>query len=329
MFTATSRRQGVSLLLAVVAALCLQSASAQPAWPDKPVRLVITTPPGGPVDTLARVLGEAVSRQVKQPVVVESRPGASGAIALGYVMKQPADGYTLLITANASFSLIPLVRTMPNNKLDDFSYVGQLVYTPNVFVVPAASPAKTLKELVALGKPGSKLNYGMMAGVPHHLDIERFKKETGADFLMVPYPGGAPIVTALLGGQVDMTLFNAPLFAEQAKAGKLRVLATTAKSRLATMPDVPTLREAGFTDLKLSEGTSYSLVAPAGMPKALADRIYQQFTAAAKDPEVRKRLEAAGFELQPADGTALRAELQEESRDNAAMVKALNIKLSE
>lgn len=328
MFMATSLRRYGALLLSAAACLGLQAVSAQTAWPDKPVRVVITTPPGGPIDMLARVLSEAVSRQTKQPVLVENRPGASGAIALGYVMKQPADGQTLLITANASFSLIPLVRPMPN-KLDDFTYLGQLVYTPNVFVVPAASPAKTLKDLVAIGKPGSKLNYGMMAGVPHHLDIERFKKETGAEFLMVPYAGGAPIVTALLGGQVDMTLFNAPLFAEQAKAGKLRVLATTAKSRLSSMPDVPTLREAGFPNLKLSEGTPYSLAAPAGMPKALADRIYQQFTAAAKDPEVRKKLEAAGFELQPVDGNALRAELQEESRDNLALVNVLNIKLSE
>ncbi|HSV83551.1 MAG TPA: tripartite tricarboxylate transporter substrate binding protein [Ramlibacter sp.] len=329
MLTHSSRRQGVTLLLAAAACLAFQPASGQSNWPDKPVRLVITTPPGGPIDTLARVLGEAVSRQLKQPVLVENRPGASGAIALGHVMKQPADGYTLLITANASFSLIPHVRPMPN-KLEDFSYVGQLVYTPNVVVVPASSPARSLKDLVALAKPGaSKLNYGMMAGVPQHLDVERFKKDTGADLLMVPYPGGAPIVTALLGGQVDMTLFNAPLFAEHAKAGKLRVLATTAKNRIAMMPDVPTLREAGFPNLKLSEGSFYSLAAPRGLPQALSDRIYQQFTAAAKEPEVRKKLEAAGFELQPADGNALRAELQEESRDNAALVKALNIKLAE
>jgi tripartite-type tricarboxylate transporter receptor subunit TctC len=313
------------LALTVVASL----AQAQ-SWPDKPVHLVVTVPAGGPVDSLARVLGEAVSKQVKQPVIVENKPGASGAIALGYTMKQPADGHTLLITANAAFTLVPIVRQMPYRPMQDFTFLGQLVFTPNVFAVAASSPAKSLKDLVALAKsnPG-KLNYGMMVGVPQHLDFERFKKDTGTDFLLVPYPGGSPIVTAMLGGQVDVTLFNAPLFAEWKKDGRLRVLATTAKNRSAQMPDVPTLAEAGFPNLKMSPGSNYLLAAPAGVPRPIADKVYQAFSTAMSSPDVRSKLPALGFEISAEEGATLKADLQHEFADNEKLVKTLNVKLTE
>jgi tripartite-type tricarboxylate transporter receptor subunit TctC len=322
-------RAACRLLLAASACLAATAAAAQ-SWPDKPVRLVVTTPAGGPIDSLARIVGEAVARQTRQTVIIENKAGGSGAIALGYTIKQPADGYTLLITANAAFSLVPILRSMPYKPLEDFSFIGQLAYTPNVFAVASSVPARNMKELVALAKaqPG-KLNYAMMLGVPHHLDFERFKKDTGTDIVLVPYTGGAPIVTGLLGGQVDVTLLNAPLFAEWAKSGKLRVLATTSKTRIAQMPDVPTLAEAGFGNLKLAEGSFYSLAAPAGMPRPLADRIYQVFGAALSSPEVRTKLQSIGFESSLRDGSALRADLAQEFGDNQALVKALNIKLSD
>jgi tripartite-type tricarboxylate transporter receptor subunit TctC len=323
-------RVAIHMLLAASAAtLAAQAAFAQ-NWPEKPVRLIVTTPPGGPIDSLARILGEAVAKHTRQPVVIENKAGGSGAIALGYTIRQPADGYTLLITANAAFSLIPIVRTMPYKPLDDFSFLGQLAFTPNVFAVTGGSPARNMKEFVAHARsqPG-QLNYGMMLGVPHHLDFERFKKDTGTDIALVPYTGGAPIVNGLLSGEVDVTLFNAPLFAEWAKSGKLRVLATTAKTRIAQLPDVPTMAEAGFPNLKLAEGSFYSLAAPAGLPKPLAKRIYQVFGAVAKDPEVRKKLESIGFEVSLRDGVALKSDIAHEFSDNVKLVKSLNIKLTE
>lgn len=323
-----SWRQSLIQFLSVATCVAALPAAGQSNWPDKPVKLVVTTPAGGPIDTLARVLAEAVGRQTQQQFIVENRPGGVGVIALSHVLRQPPNGETLVITANAAFSLIPHVRSMPH-KLEDFSYIGQLAYTPNVFVVPANSPVKTLKELVALAKPSAKLSYGTMQAVPQHLDMERFKKGTGADLLMVPYPGGSPIVTALLGGQIDGTLFNVPLFTEFVRAGKLRALATTAKTRLAGMPDVPTLAEAGFPGLKLSEGSAYSLAGPAHMSSTLTQRIFQQFQVAAQQPDVRKKLETAGFDLALLDGVKLRAELDAESRDNAQTVKDLNIRVSE
>lgn len=179
-----------------LAAICASPAALAPGWPEKPIRLVVTVPAGGPVDGLARVLGEAVSRQLRQPVIVDNKPGASGAIALGYTMKQPADGYTLVITANAAFTLVPVVRQMPHKPMQDFTFLGQLVFTPNVFAVPASSPARSLKELVALSKshPG-KLNYGMMQGVPQRAvpggsDPRRGRTSQPEDFGRFVLPSG-------------------------------------------------------------------------------------------------------------------------------------------
>jgi tripartite-type tricarboxylate transporter receptor subunit TctC len=220
------------------------------------------------------------------------------------------------------------VRKTTYKPIDDFSFLGQLAYTPNVFVVPASLPAKNMKEFVALAKsnPG-KFSYGMMPGVPHHLDFERFKKETGTDIVFVGYRGGTPIVNGLLGEEVQATLFNEPLFSAWVKAGKIRALATTAKTRTATMPDVPTLAEAGFPNLKLSEGSFYSLAAPAGMPKELGDKLFKAFSDAAATPETSKRLEAGGFEVKLLEGGALKQEIRREYTENEKIVKTLDIKL--
>ena len=313
------------------AALALVSSltSAQ-TWPDKPIRVVVTTPAGGPVDLLARVLGDAVGKSLQQPVIVENKPGASGSLGSVYVKQQPADGYTLMLTANAAFSLMPVIRKMPYKPIDDFSFIGQVAFTPNVFVVPAASPAKTLGEFVAMAKaqPGT-LNYGTMLGIPQHMDFERFKHEAAIQVAMVPYTGGAPIVTALLGNQIEATLMNVPLVAEWVRAGKLRALATPASQRLAALPDVPTVAEAGFGHIKLDPGQAFSLVGPAGLPKAVVDKLYQAFTAAAAAPENRKSLEAAGFVITPRDGSALKADLERDLAATEKLVKTLDFKLAE
>ena len=322
-----------ALLLASLPPQAQAQAQAQapaPGWPDKPIRLVVTTPAGGPVDVLARVLGEAVSLSLQQPVIVENRPGASGGTGSAHLKQQAADGYTLMLTANAAFYLMPVIRKMPYRPFDDFSFIGQMAYTPNVLVVPAASPARTVADFVALAKaqPGV-LNYGTMLGIPQHLDFERFKRAAALDIALVPYTGGAPIVTALLSNQIQVTLMNVPLVAEWVKTGKLRALATPAAQRAAALPDVPTMAEAGFGHLALDAGQAFSLVGPAGLPKALADKIYQAFAAAATDPERRKKLEAAGFEIALRDAASLKADLLREGARTEALVKALDFKLAE
>lgn len=325
-FSSLRRWSRRSLLLAALTGAC--GTWAQAAWPDKPIRVVVTTPAGGPVDLVARLLGEGVSRQLKQPVIVENRAGASGGIGMSHVAQQPADGYTLLIGPTAAFTLVPVVRKMPYRPLEDFSFLGQLVFTPNVFAVPAGSPAKTMREFVELARsqPG-KLNYGTMLGIPQHLDFERFKRELNLDIHTVGYPGGVPILNALVGEQIQATLAAAPLVAAWSKNGKVRVLATPAPQRLAQLPEVPTLAEAGFGQLKLDAGQYYCLAAPANLPPPIAEKLYQAFSAAAAEPETLRKLQGAGIELSPRDGAALRGSLTRELADTQKLVQALNLRL--
>jgi tripartite-type tricarboxylate transporter receptor subunit TctC len=305
------------------------AAWSQPtAGSELPIRVVVTTPAGGPVDVVARLLSEGASRRLKQPVIVENRAGASGGIGMSHVAQQPPDGRTLLLGPTAAFTLVPVVRKMPYKPLDDFSFLGQLVFSPNVFAVPASSTAKTMREFVDLvrTKPG-KLNYGTMLGIPQHLDFERLKRDLSLDIQSVPYPGGAPIVQALISDQVQATLASASLVTEWARNGKVRILATPGAQRLALLPEVPTLAEAGFAQIKLDAGQYYCLAAPANMAQPLADRLYQAFAAAASDPDTLRKLQGAGFELSPREGPALRAELARELADTEKLVRMLNIRL--
>jgi len=316
-----------SILLA--AAVGAQGVWAQSlAGSESAIRLVVTTPAGGPVDAVARMLSEGVSRRLKQPVIVENRVGASGSIGVHHVARQAPDGNTLLFGPTAAFTLVPVVRKVPYKPLDDFSFLGQLVYSPNVFAVPSELPAKTMREFVQLvrSQPGA-LNYGTMLGTPVHLDFERFKKDLDLDLQSVPYAGGSPIVQALISGQVQATLASASLVREWARNGKIRILATPGPSRLPLLPDVPTMAEAGFAQIKLDAGMNYCLAAPANMPKPVAERLYQAFVAAASEPETLRKLQDAGFELSARDGQTLSADLVRELAETERLVKALNIRL--
>jgi tripartite-type tricarboxylate transporter receptor subunit TctC len=316
-----------SLVLGLAGWMFALPALAQ-KFPEKPISLVLTVPPGGPIDTLARVMGAAVSGSLGQPVIVENRPGGGGVIAIQHVQKMPADGHTLLIIPDAGFTLVPLLQKLPPRRLEDFSFVGAFSFAPNVFAIRASLPANTLGEFVdyVKNRPG-KSSYGTMLGVPQYVDFEHLKLQTGIDTLAVPYAGAAPVVTAMLGGQIDATIFNAAAFAEPARAGKIRVLATTAARRISLMPDVPTLAEAGFPNLKMSEGSLYTLSGAAGISKPVLDTLYRAFTSAAAQPETRKKLESLGFEPYARDGETLRRGMQRELADYETLVKKLPLRL--
>jgi tripartite-type tricarboxylate transporter receptor subunit TctC len=310
------------------------AAAAAPAWAqpliDKPLKLVLPVPAGGPMDVIGRLCAEEVAKLLGQPVVVDNKAGGSGAIAASYIMKQPADGTTLMMSVDATFALMPLVRKMPYRPFDDFSFIGSLAFAPQVVAVPASMGVHSMKELVAAAraKPG-KLNYGAMLGAPQHLDMERFKRATGTDVVMVPYNGGAPIVSALLADQIQLALMNYSLFSEWVRQGKVRLLATTAHQRLPQMPELPTMAEAGFPDLGMDEGTNYVLAAPPGMSADLRAKLYQVFSQALSKPEVRRRMQDLGADVQLRNGDALKADLVQQYHANEKLVKALDIRLTD
>jgi tripartite-type tricarboxylate transporter receptor subunit TctC len=327
---AMRRRFITSAIAALAVAGSFQGTVQAQAYPSRPVKVIIAVPAGGPLDNLARILGEGMSKNLGQPVIVESKVGGTGAVAMVHLLQQPVDGYTIHLTANAAFALTPLLKKMPHKPVDDFTFIGRAVFAPSVIAVSAASPATTLREFVALAKskPG-QLNYGTMLGIPQHIDFEKFKRATGTDIVPVSYTGGAPIVNDMLGMHVQATMLNAAIFTEYIKAGKIRGLATTSAKRLSYLPDVPTLAEAGFPDLKLDEGVYYGFVGAVGMPKPIVDRLYTAVTAALSDPDTAKKLGAIGFDVSPLDGNAFRADMLRELAANEGIVKTLNIKIEQ
>lgn len=314
--------------LAMAGALQAPSHAQSQVFPSRPIKLVIAVPAGGPLVSLARVIGDGMSKNLGQPVIVESKVGGTGAVAMLHLLQQPVDGYTIHLTANAAFALTPLLKKMPHKPVEDFTFIGRAVFAPSVIAIPATSPAKTLQEFVALAKskPG-QLNYGTMLGIPQHIDFEKFKRATGTDIVAVSYTGGAPIVNDMLGTHVQATMLNAAIFTEYIKAGKIRGLATTAAKRLPYLPEVPTLAEAGFPDVKLDEGVYYGFVGAVGMPKPIVDRLYQAITASLSDPETVRKLTAIGFDVSPVDGATFRADMLKEYAANEVVVKTLNIKI--
>jgi tripartite-type tricarboxylate transporter receptor subunit TctC len=297
------------------------------AYPDRPVHLVVSVPAGGGIDALARVLGESLSKRTGKATIVENKPGATGAIAIQYVLKQPADGITLYLAPDAAHTFVPVIKKMPYRALDDFTFIARVAYTPNVIAVANKVQAKTLKDFVALAKasPG-KFNYGTMLGIPAQMDFELFKRGTGTDIVSVPYTGGATIATGMLDGSVDVSLFPITPFSAQIKAGKIRALAVTSSRRLASMPDVPTVAEAGFGQLGLAEGGYFGIVGPAGMPAPVVAKLRTLVNSILSDPEFREKIATYDFETALMDGEAYKQTLVRQLADNEKSVKALDIK---
>ena len=282
-------RYGVRLaacgIVCAVFAVAATSA-AQDSYPAKPVSLVVPFPPGGVADIVARPTADAMSRYLKQPVVIENKPGAGGGIGMGYVAKAKPDGYTLLL-ALSSISILPeadkVTGRAPMYQLDQFVPIARLTADPTVLVVRADSPWKTLQDFVADAKkrPGaityaSSGNHGTM-----HMPMEMLGASAGIKLLHVPYTGGGPAVVALLGGNVDAISSGPSTVIQHVKAGKLRVLASWGDKRLASLPDVPTLTEAGFDAVFFQWS---ALFAPAGTSETVIARLREAARAVVVDP---------------------------------------------
>jgi tripartite-type tricarboxylate transporter receptor subunit TctC len=292
----------IRLLLILIHTTLIALASTQAAfaaYPDKPIRLIVPYAPGGTAGALSQLIGEKMGAELGQAVVVEPKPGANGNIASEFVARSAADGYTLLIGTISTLSINPsLYRKMPFDSLKDFKPISMLVTTSNVIVVNPSMPITTIAELVQYGKsqPG-KLTYGSSgAGSTLHLSGELFKHMTGASLTHVPYKGGGPARTDLLAGHIAL-MFSDMTALPLVQAGKLRALAVTGSKREPAAPTIPTANEAGLPGYVVEAW--YGMVAPAGVPDAIVNRLSAAIAAVLQKPEVRQRLAELG--TQPAD----------------------------
>ena len=275
----------VALAAIIAASLPIAPASAQDAYPTKPITLVVPFPPGGVADIVGRPVADAMSRYLNAPVVIENKAGAGGGIGMGFVAKAKPDGYTLLL-ALSSISLIPeadrVTGRTPMYQLDQFAPVARFTADPTVLAVRAESPWRTLQDFVADARKrpgaisyGSSGNYGTM-----HIPMEMFAASAGIKLLHVPFTGAGPAVIALLGGNIDAVASGPSTVIQQVKAGKLRVLGSWGDKRLAALPEVPTLTEEGYGAVFFQWA---GMFAPAGTPEPVMVRLRAAARAAATD----------------------------------------------
>ena len=297
-------------------------------FPDHPITLVVPNPPGGLVDTSARLLSEPLARVIGQPVVVDNKPGASGNTAYQYVAKAKPDGYTLLISYSGYHVGNPaLMDKLPWDPVKDFSPIALLTVSTNVIAVHPSVPVNNLKELIAYAKanPG-KLNYASQGnGSVSHIGTEIFKQTTGVDMVHVPYKGSGPAVQDVLAGQVQVFITTPPSVMQHVQSGKLKGLAVTGKNRHPGMPNVPTTAEAGLASFQLESWVA--LYAPAGTPAPVVTKLTDSVKKSLVLPEIKERADAAGVELRYLNPPAMDALLKKELPYWYKAIKSANITL--
>jgi tripartite-type tricarboxylate transporter receptor subunit TctC len=284
--------------LALLLTAAVFSAAAAAAYPERPVTLVVPFPPGGATDVIARIVAKDLGQRLGQPVIVENKAGAGTVIGAGFVAQSPADGYTLLISSNTTFTVNPALRAkLPYDPQKSFESVGMLGTSPLVLLAHPAVPARTVKEVIALAKarPG-KLAYGSFgSGTTSHIAGEMFKLEAGIDLLHVAYKGSAPAMTDLIGGQVQFTFDTNVAALPMLQAGKVKAIAVTSAKRSASMPDVPTIAESGFPGFEMVPWIT--IVAPRGLPQPVQKTLGKALADTMADAAVRGSLEKAGLDV--------------------------------
>ena len=289
-------RKSLGMLVAAIALVASygSAAVAQPAFPSKPVHIFVPYPPGGGVDILARTLGDALSKEWGQSIVVENRPGAGGVVASQALATSPPDGYTLIVVASGHATNPFLYPKLPYDTFKDFTPISLLASSPNILLVRKDSPFKTLADLLAQAraKPGS-LSFGHAGnGTSTHLAGELLKNLTKIDMAAIPYKGGAPAINDLLGGQIPMSFNNGPESVGQIKAGTVRALGVTTAKRAAFLPDVPSIAEGGVPGYDTE--VWWGVLGPAKMPPDLVKKLSHDFVAALKAQSVKDRLGPLG-----------------------------------
>lgn len=307
-------RMFVLLMLAVPTTILAQN------YPDKPIRLIVGYTPGGGNDIAARLIAPKLSEALGQPVIVENRPGAGTNIAQELVAKSAPDGYTLLLGSPAVAINRSLYKKLPFDALRDLTGVSLFAVSPNILVVNPSVQAKNIKELIALAqsKPG-KLTFSSSGnGSSQHLSGELFNLRAKVNTLHVPYKGTAPSLTALIGGEVDMSYSNIPATLTHIQSGRLRALANTGKKRAELLPDVPTLMESG---VDVNTIVWFSILAPAGTPRPIIDKLAGVLIKMPHTPEMKKRLADLGAEPVGSTPEEFNKHLRDETAEWAEVVK--------
>jgi len=315
------------LLMGAAFTLAAHAQTSTPgAWPTKPVKIVVTFPPGGAPDTLARVLADKWGQALGQTFTVDNKPGAGGNIGSDFVAKSPPDGTTLLIGTVGTHAINPaLYSKMPYNHMTDFTPVSFLASTPNLLVVNKDVPVKNVKELIDLAKK-QPLSFGSSgSGTSIHLSGELFNTMAGVKMQHIPYKGRAQAVPDLLGGRIQMIFDNMPSALPLVKSGEVRALGVTSAKRSPAAPDIPTIAEAGLPGF---EATSwFALYAPAGLPKDVLARINAETVRVMNMPDVRERLNGLGLDVATGTPEALTSFQQAETNKWAKVVKDSGAKL--
>ena len=316
---------------AVVSSILATTAAAQPAlaqqYPNKPIRLLIPSPPGGGTDILGRILKEGLTNLWSQPVVADNRGGANGKIAAAAVARATPDGYTLLFTYGGVMTTgLPLFRDLPYDPVKDFAPVAMMAHVPGVLVAHPSFPAKTVAELIALAKakPGALTHGSSSLGTTSHLNMELFKQMAGIDMLLVSYPGDAPLVIALLGGHVQFAFNNVLATLPHIQSGRLRAIAVATAQRIPNLPEVPTVAESGLPGFEAL--LFYALFAPANTPPAIVNKLnaaMKELKQAASATQLLSSLGAIPVDMTPGE---LGAFVQSELAKWTKVIRASGIK---
>lgn len=319
------RLQVAKWLALLFCATLIPGAALAQNYPNKPIRIIVPFAAGGAVDVVARAVGQRMSEQMGNPVIIENKPGASANLGAEQVAKAQPDGYTVLMGANGLATNMTLFRNLTFDTLKDFAPIARVGYAPLVLVVEASFPAKTLKDLIAQAKakPGT-LNYGSPGnGSSGHLATELLELTTKMDVMHVPYKGGSPALTDLMGGRLSFMIINPIEALPNIKSGRLRALAVASTKRIAMLPDVPTFIEAGVPGYDAS--VWWGLVAPAKTPKEAVAKLSSEAMKALEDEGVREKLANLGAVIDPAGPEQFGKFLKDEIDKWAHVIKSSNI----
>lgn len=311
-------------LATIVASLAAVSpAGAQTQnYPSRPIKFIVGFPPGGSTDLVTRIVAAQMAEELKQPIVVENKPGAGGNIASQFVAGAAPDGYTIFLGTLATHGINPVLqKNLPFDHIKDFTFISQLGYYTNLVLVNPATPVKTLGEWISYAKEaGRPMNFGSPgSGTSPHLTGEYFKILTGVDLVHVPYRGSGPALTDLVGGQIDVMFDNLPSALGLVQAGKLRPLAITSRERVKQLPDVPTAVESGLPEMVVDAWVG--VMAPAGLPKPILDSLHKAIVASVDKPQVRSKLEERGVTIRTSQPDEFLAYIKSENDKWAKVIE--------